>query len=146
MVIESFKLQITSEELSDIIIRQAWGLIETFECKDGSIFLSGIQPNGKFFWAEVAVRTESGRILFEVIDASVDGVWLGFQEYGISLTMDNMLKRYFPNASGGGRTVSIVPFADIVEWLTRLCKMQEISLPEPVVSLTESGLAISCET
>jgi len=87
---------------------------------------------------------EFGKLLLEVIDASVDGVWLGFQEYGVSVIIDKMLKHYFPNAGSGGRTISVVPFPDIVKRLTSLCKMQEMSLPDPVLSLTRNGLEISC--
>ena len=143
MVIESFKFRITSKELSDIIVRQGRGLIKTCVCRDGCLSIGGILPNGNSFSFEVAVRMEFGKLLLEVVDASVEGLCWGWQEYGVSLTIDKMLKRYFPNAGSGGRTISVVPFSDIVKRLTSLCKMQEMSLPDPALSLTRNGLEIS---
>lgn len=141
--IKSFKVHIDNEELSDILIKHTGGFIKTCRCKNGSLLIRGVKSDGGNFWFELVVRSQYKKIILEVADAYVAGVPWGIQELVVSTRLEEILKRYLPNVKSGGRTISIVPFDDIVDFLVSICKIQEISLSAPDIALTENGLEIS---
>lgn len=144
MTVEKLTLKISDGDLSKLIVDRSGGKIRTCECNDGCVCLRGIQSDGDPFWAMIAVRIVLGNVNLEVVDANVDGVLLGFQEWGVSRKLDELMRKVFSHSKSGGRTITIIPLSDIGSAIAKMCNVQSFSLAAPEISLTSDGLVVSC--
>ena len=142
MNINGFHLHFTNDDIGKLVLRYAKDVIDSVTLHDGAVTIRGRRDGSKKFMARISVRVVANEIRIVVEDADVDGVFWGFQEYGVSMAIDAALKR-IPGAKSGGRTESILPLSGLCSILSKELGLSDVSVGTLDLTLTCGGVDIA---
>lgn len=142
MNINGFHLHLTNDDIGKLVQRYAKGAIDSIVLHDGSFTIRGRRDGSKKFMARISVRVVANEIRIVVEDADVDGVFWGFQEYGVSMAIDSALK-HIPGAKSGGRTESILPVSGLCSILSKELGFTDVSVGSLALTLSRGGVDIA---